>query len=277
MLKKYFAKFTIDIMPSILATIVGAYIVNHYIAPKSDPAQPAAAVASVPDADAKAPGNKAAAKPAETSADVASIPDGAKASEKAPVEKASIDKSETAERRHQASREKAVTKAAPATPAAVAPALATVGTAPSDTAAIERRDRDANDLARAAIERLSREQARPQEAARAPDVPHVQEAMRTAPAQSPSVQSMQQLPPPIIVATPSIENPNLGQQQAPVQQADQSDIRRLRPPGDIPAPMPVDLQADASAPPRDRTNVAEDVLSAAKSVFHSVIPKPFDR
>src|SRR5438132_17560 len=41
MLKKYISKFTIDILPSVLATIIGAYIVNHYIATKPD--APAAA------------------------------------------------------------------------------------------------------------------------------------------------------------------------------------------------------------------------------------------
>ena len=31
MLKKYISKFTIDILPSVAATVIGAYIVNHYI------------------------------------------------------------------------------------------------------------------------------------------------------------------------------------------------------------------------------------------------------
>ena len=31
MLKKYVAKFTVDILPSVAATVIGAYIVNHYI------------------------------------------------------------------------------------------------------------------------------------------------------------------------------------------------------------------------------------------------------
>src|SRR3954452_19940700 len=47
MLKKYISKFTIDILPSVLATIIGAYIVNHYIVSKPD--APAAAVASTPE------------------------------------------------------------------------------------------------------------------------------------------------------------------------------------------------------------------------------------
>ena len=31
---KYVSKFTMDILPSVVATIVGAYIVNHYIVAK---------------------------------------------------------------------------------------------------------------------------------------------------------------------------------------------------------------------------------------------------
>jgi hypothetical protein len=51
------------------------------------------------------------------------------------------------------------------------------------------------------------------------------------------------------------------------------DPRRPTPPADIPDPRPLDLRADAVAPkPREHTNVAEDVLSAAKSMFHSVLP-----
>ncbi|MGM4924292.1 hypothetical protein AB8A31_15370 [Tardiphaga sp. 804_B3_N1_9] len=278
MLHKYLSKFTIDILPSILATIVGAYIVNHYIIPKASPDRPAAAVASTP-AEPKPDTKAATAKPAENSADLANLPESvpAKAGDKPVVEKASIEKPEAAttpeSRRHQpALREKAAVKPAPA-PAAPAPVLATVGTAPAANASADER-RDANDLARAAIERLNRSEPRPQEAARTPETPRppeaprVQEAARTVPPPS-----MQQLPPPIVVATPSVEKLD------PMpSQAERPEVRRIRPPGDIPTPQPMDLQADAAGTPRsERTNVAEDVLSAAKSVFNSVIPRPFER
>ena len=46
MIKKYLSKFTIDILPSIIATIVGAYIVTHYINPKDSGAKPAASAAN---------------------------------------------------------------------------------------------------------------------------------------------------------------------------------------------------------------------------------------
>jgi hypothetical protein len=278
MLQKYLSKFTIDILPSILATIVGAYIVNHYIIPRASSDRPAAAVASTP-AEPKPDTKAAVAKPAENSADLANLPESApaKAGDKPVVEKASIEKPETVSvpepRRHQpALREKAAAKPAPA-PATPAPVLATVGTAPAANASADER-RDANDLARAAIERLNRSEPRPQEAARtpetprAPEAPRVQEAARTV-----APPSMQQLPPPIVVATPSVEKFD-----SMPSQAEHPEARRIRPPGEIPTPQPMDLQANAAAtPPPERTNVAEDMLSAAKSVFNSVIPRPFER
>ncbi len=72
---KYISKFTVDILPSIVATIVGAYIVNHYIVPKA--AGPVAATASSADPKdaAAAKVTNASIKPAETTADVANVPD----------------------------------------------------------------------------------------------------------------------------------------------------------------------------------------------------------
>src|SRR4051795_4439618 len=87
MLKKYISKFTIDILPSVLATIIGAYIVNHYIVTKPD--APAAAVAASPESA------KAGTRP-ETAPDVAGMPGaGVKAkgvSEKALLEKTASDR-----------------------------------------------------------------------------------------------------------------------------------------------------------------------------------------
>src|SRR3954453_378050 len=91
MLKKYISKFTIDILPSVLATIIGAYIVNHYIVSKPD--APAAAVASQP--------NRADPKP-DAASNVAGIPgSGVKAkgvSEKARPEKTAAERPVVADR-----------------------------------------------------------------------------------------------------------------------------------------------------------------------------------
>jgi hypothetical protein len=53
------------------------------------------------------------------------------------------------------------------------------------------------------------------------------------------------------------------------------DPRRPTPPADIPSfSPPIELRAEAALPPpREHTSVAEDVLSAAKSVFHAVLPR----
>ena len=87
------------------------------------------------------------------------------------------------------------------------------------------------------------------------------------------------LPPPITVSTPSGDGYNAGSPStnppytASVRNDDPS---RPTPPAEIPAPPPLDLRAAANEPSnaRDRAkNVAEDVLSAAKSMFHTVLPQ----
>ncbi|HXO67920.1 MAG TPA: hypothetical protein VN838_03065 [Bradyrhizobium sp.] len=278
MLKKFVSKFTIDILPSVLATIIGAYIVNHYIVAKPADAPVAAAVSTSDPAkaDPKAPES------------VAALPEaGVKAkgiSERAILEKtatekpAAVDKPADAAglpaepRRHQpVLREKAVAKAVQIpVPAATPPAPVEATVAPEEK-------RDANDIARAAIERLRgtndasprvQEAVRIPEARQAPEAPHV--------ASAPAVQP---LPPPIMVSAPNTEavNPATGSVpiKPPYAAARIDDPRRPTPPADIPSySPPVDLRAEAALPaPRERTSVADDVLSAAKSVFHAVLPR----
>jgi hypothetical protein len=53
------------------------------------------------------------------------------------------------------------------------------------------------------------------------------------------------------------------------------DPTRPTPPADIPDPHPpLDLRADAADQPAKRPSVADDVLSATKKLFNSVLPKP---
>ena len=314
MLKKYVSKFAMDIFPSVAATIIGAYIVNHYIATKPAVNAPAAAVSTTePQAEAKpAPeAAKAGSKAPETSSDVANLPEpGIKAkgiSEKAMIEKTAAEKpivverpaeksadkpAETASipaatRRHQPTpREKAVAKAvpAPAQPAAsvaapVVAAPATVPAPPVEAAIVPEERRDANDLARAAIERLrgaNDGSPRAQEAARIPDPPRAQDPPRVVSASPP----VRPLPPPILVSTPTaqtFDSSGSSQMRSPYA-ARIDDPRRPTPPADIPAASssapPLDLHAEAEETSRrGHTTVAEDVLSAAKSVFHAVLPK----
>lgn len=262
MLKKYISKFTIDILPSVLATIIGAYIVNHYIVTKPD--APAAAVTSTLEA-------KKSAAP-EDSSGLPSLPaSGVKAkgiSEKAMLEKSASERPAIAERpeaagqpaeaRHvsPAPREKPVAKAAQV------PAV--------ETAAPEEKS-DAADLARAAIERLrAAPESKVQEAARVPDTSRAIEPPRTA-----SI-PVQPLPPPVVVSAPANDafipaTGSLPKQAYGTMPVDD----RPTPPAEIPAfSRPLDLHADLADPaPRQRTSVAEDVLSAARSVFHAVLPR----
>ncbi len=307
---KYLSKFTLDVLPSLLATVIGAYIVNHYI---NKPDAPVTAVVSTAEPKAEA---KADAKTPETSSDVANIPEpGVRAkgiSEKAVLDRPSAEKSadkpaETASippdtRRHQAAaREKTVAKTVPA-PQPSAPAVVPVVAAPSVAAVPSpvppaeaaapatpvEEHRDANDLARAAIERLrgltadtsphAPEAARAPDAVRIPDAPHV---VYAAPVESPRAvpaPAVRPLPPPIMVSTPAREpfDPAAGSSQGkpPYDAARNDDPHRPTPPADIPASQPLDLRAEAiEPPPREHRNVAEDMLSAAKSVFHAVLPK----
>ena len=332
---KYLSKMAMDMLPSVAATIIGAYVVNHYIITRPAVNAPVAAAVSTtePTAEAKTEPAKPVSKPSAKSVDVANLPEpGVKAkgiSEKAllektaaekpasvdkpvekpvadkavadkPAEKAAVDKpadksTETASmpvepRRHQpVLREKAVAKgASPQSPVqpfaapAAAPVVAAPNTAPPVEAAIAPDEhRDAAELARAAIERLRGTgdgSSRTQEAARSPDAPRTTDAPRVVSAPPVAAAPVRPLPPPIMVSTPGTEtfDQSAGSSQArPPYAAD--DPRRPVPPADIPPALPsapLDLHADATdLPAREHRTVAEDVLSAAKSVFHAVLPK----
>jgi hypothetical protein len=318
---KFVSKFTLDILPSVVATILGAYIVNHYIVTKPGAGAPVAAAVSTtePRAEAKVAPEAAKAdakppeKPPETSSGLANIPEpGVKAkgiSEKAILEKSAAEKpaeksadkpAETASipaetRRHQpAPREKAIAKSVPAPVQPSAPVSVPVVAAPNiapsvppvEAATAPEERRDANELARAAIERLRGAgdgSPRAQEAARVPDAPRVPDPSRVVSAPPVAAPPVRPLPPPIMVSTPATETfdstAGSSQMKPPYAGAARiDDPRRPTPPADIPAAAPasrpLDLQAEAAEPStREHTTVAEDMLSAAKSVFHAVLPK----
>ncbi|MGL9622579.1 hypothetical protein QRQ56_31875 [Bradyrhizobium sp. U531] len=312
---KYLAKISMDIFPSVLATIIGAYIVNHYINAKPAPDTPAAVVAPAEAGkDAKptdtanlpAPGVKAKGISEKSVADKAETkPSETKSSETKPSETKAEDvaPAETPAHGRPAAREKAAAKS---TPTATAPVVeansAPAGTSPAVTP-------DANDLARAAIERLRKspegkaaekaaetkaaeakaaeakaaeaKAAETKQADRTPD-PAVREATRVP--EAPRVVTtepagIRPLPPPITVSTPSAETyGNGGSSPSYTASVGSDDPNRITPPADIPVPMiapPLDLRADAGAsmPRPKKTNVADDVLSGMKSMFHSVLPK----
>jgi hypothetical protein len=287
----YLKKFALEILPSVAATVIGAYIVNHYISkPATDApvaavtapadakkAKPADDVASAPQPGVKAKGisergmiEKAASeqpgefKPSDTKA----APDTKAADTKAAETKPADSKpAETASapaepRRHfWSAPPKAVAKTTPASaasPAAPAETAATTTSAPAE-------GKDANDLARAAIERLRGSEPKTQEAARTPDVPRV-DAPRTVTPAPTTASVIKPLPPPITVAPP------VEQAAAQPPYTASVDPNRPVPPAEIPPPPPLDIQADASKLATRTTNMAQDMLRSAKSMFHAVIP-----
>ncbi|MGJ4927053.1 hypothetical protein ACQR1I_03510 [Bradyrhizobium sp. HKCCYLS2038] len=309
---KYLTKFAMEIIPSVVATIIGAYIVNHYINTKPDsPPSTVAAMASAayakitgsksdaskgdtPQSSAKGTDpakleakadlkadSKAAAKPAETSAEVSNIPAPGikakgvseksladKAAEKAadvkPTETASLPAEEKSPRRAVSAREKLISRGTQTE----APA-----TQPEDR-------RDAADLARAAIERLRASESAGKTAAdkSANDSARgAGEPPRIA-TMAPQVSPVRPLPPPVTVSAPPAEQGfAMPSATSPSYTGALQPDGRPTPPAEIPAQQlrPLDLRADRADPSiKDQmSNVAHDMVSAAKSVFHSVLPK----
>jgi hypothetical protein len=294
---KYVSQFFLQIFPSVVATVVGAYIVNHYVIPKSgsDAPKTAAYSKATPGADDDQGAIDVTPKPdAAATQDSKSEAKGeakAKPAEAAKTEPKSEAKTETSkgEPKRSAAREKpairvvlpgsAETAAAPSAAAPSAPTPPVASTAPD-----EHRDRDANELARAAIERLRNtgsaetprvETPRVQDAAREiPREPAVREPVRVNVVAVPPVQPrapVQPLPPPVNVMAPSADNAVDPLMQTPPYAPPPRvvDANRLVPPADIPTgSRPLDLQAAAA-----KTSVADDMLSAARSVIHTIVPQ----
>jgi len=356
----YLKKFAVDIFPSVAATVIGAYIVNHYIVSKPSADAPAAAASTAnPKGEGKAEA-KSAAKPAETTASVSNLPAaGVKArgiSEKAIMEKTAAERPAVVEKAQEKTEAKADAKSAdaksadtksantksadtksadaksdvksaespadadqrrqaaaprekekirvilpspiqpvnsPAAPVvAAAPATPVVAAAPVETAVAPEERRDANDLARAAIERLranSETSPRAPETARAHDVPKAVNAPAVAntpvAANAPVVANapaavnapaLRPLPPPIMISgSPASEPHGRAPSQPRPPYAEAVDPNRPTPPAEIPLSRPLDLRAEVAEPSvRERaTAAAEDALSTAKSIFHAVLPK----
>jgi hypothetical protein len=347
----YLKKFAVDIFPSVAATVIGAYIVNHYIVTKPSADAPAAAASTAnPKGDGKAEAKsdaKSESKSADTTASVSNLPAaGIKArgiSEKAIMEKTAAERPAVAEKAQEKTDAKAEAKAdakpdtksadakssdtkssdtkspdiksdvksaeSPAEAASgsadqrrhaalprekekirvvlpspiqpvnssAAPVVAAAPAAPVETAVAPDERRDANDLARAAIERLranGETSPRAPETARVPEAPKVANAPANAPVVA-AAPALRPLPPPIMVSgSPAGEPFGQTSSQARPPYAEAVDPNRPTPPAEIPS-RPLDLRAEVAEPSvRERaTAAAEDALSTAKSLFHAVLPK----
>lgn len=260
MLKKLFTKYFLEVVPSIVATVVGAYIVTHYVNAKPDADKPKAAV-TAPAETSKDVGKEAVGAPAKDVGRKSVKAEPAVAPEKliAAPEKPAPEKTEKQDaasepRRHQPAAKAAVKPAAP----------------PAEANAQPDERRDANDLARAAIERLRATEPRPPES-RQPEAARGPEPARPIDASpergkvnsvvyAPAAPPAQPLPPAVAIAPPPGD--------AATAQMKADDPSRPTPPAEIPS-RPLDLRARG----HDGGSVAEEVVSAAKSVFQAVVPR----
>ncbi len=314
-LNNYLRKFAMEILPSVAATIIGAYIVNHYIVTKPGADAPVAAAvsAAAPKPDAKsfdvkpADAKSAEAKPADAGNPPAAGVKAKGISERAIFEKTAAERPTVVEKPQEKADAKAEAKAdvksadAPTETASIPPrhtsaprekvrvvlpspvqavtppvtsavAVAPVSAPPVETASAPDERRDANDLARAAIERL---RGTGDNSSRAPEAARAPEASRIETPRAATVPALRPLPAPITVSTPGEPVDQASSQARPPYAASAGiDPRRPTPPADIPVSRPLDLRAEVTEPSvREHTSVAEDVLSAAKSMFHAVLPK----
>lgn len=295
MIKKLFSKYFLEVIPSIVATVVGAYIVTHYINAKSDADKPKAAVSAPADTSKNAPvqtlkADEAGDRPATAAkAEAARLKAEKLAAEKAAAAHAAADRAENAKKAAEKIASEKAEKAAAAEKLAAEKAVsekreherttakaAPIATPPAAEANAAP-ERDANDLARAAIERLRKsspqplDQSRTQEAARTEEArPQPERAKVNSVVYAPAVSQppVQPLPPAVNVV-PSPPELAVTAPAAPFPRPIDSssaddETSPLIPPADIPARQ--------SEKPRDRS-VAEGVVSAARSVFHAVIPE----
>ena len=177
---KYLSKFAMDILPSVVATIIGAYIVNHYIVTKPGTDAPVAAAVSTADPKAGVKAAPEAPRPSihrrrqhpragrqgqghlRKGHHREDRPSKSRPWRKPPRKPARNPPTKPAEtasipaeprRRRPAPREKAVAKS-PAPRCRRAGRCCAESAPPVEAAVAPEEHRDANDLARAAIERL---------------------------------------------------------------------------------------------------------------------------
>lgn len=264
----YLSKFVLQMLPTISATVIGAYIVSTWINPKAPPepakvsarAQEPAKPVPAPVQESQ-PAQDASAEPVDTkpidarpAAETAKPVKGTGSTEKVRI-------IPIVRQANQASETVPVSTASIAAPEAA--------TAPDERKdAVKDPNKDANELARAAIQRL-----RGGESIRSADEP-VKPAVATA--RAPSLRATPDVPPPFAAVAPplppavSIAAPRI----APGDSADQAVASypdRLSPPAEIPAARnPLNLQASARIP--ENPSIADDFLSATKSFFRALTP-----
>jgi hypothetical protein len=298
MMLKFLSKFVLDILPPVTATIIGAFIVTHYINPqshsdaaKADAAR--AAVAAAASSEPKTATPEAATSKTPTLEKTASTATPGEALVK-PVEAASESKTDartkplaaasaqaearrhaTAIREAATARDKASAKPAPATVAAGnAPIVAVSTGEPSPANADEHRD--ANDIARAAIERLRSTASADRPASeRLPEPPRSSVKVATGSAAPQLPLAAPPLPPAVNVSASPIV-PSFSPEDDNAADSDDRNARRSGsflppiPPADIPLMQrPLNIQA-STQPDNGPSN--DGVFGVMRSVFRAVTP-----
>jgi len=256
---KYLSKFVLEVLPSLVATVVGAYIVAHYINPRPETPK-AAVVATAPAGDVKDATEATGTvedKSADAKAGDAKSAD-AKAKDEAKAKPAKTEEKKSAAELARAAIERlrgtTVDAPAPAQPAAQ-PVRA-----PTETARVD-------ENARASVPTPPQ---RPQIATPAP--PAVASVPTSQPAQV-AVTTPPPLPPPVIVASPYGRRSVGPEGPTPVtdRPADQANADRPTPPADIPGQRD-GFEVQAQAAPVEHVSIADHVLSTTKSFFRALTP-----
>jgi hypothetical protein len=276
---KYVSQFVLQMLPSIAATVVGAYIVTTYINPRTPPdaAKTAAAQAAKQAEKAEKAAPPAAAAVADDQ-DAASEAAEAKPVETKPAEvKASEIKSAPAADKAKPVKAAAVPADVRIIPIVKPATAATPSTGEAQGVVGERKEerKDANDLARAVIQRLRNpsetkeasrqveEPARPAaSSARIPQQVHLVPEAPAAPAVIPA--SAPPLPPAIDISAPRYP------ETATTASVGSDD--RLLPPAEVPASVRKPLDLRATNVNGHNPSMTDDLLSATKSFFRAITP-----
>lgn len=241
---RYVSKFLLDIMPPVAATVIGAWIVTHYINPRTDAVHPQTEASATKESAPK------------------QLLSGASGMSPRNVEEVAVKPvADEAAEAKKAVREKPVVAARPAAPR-------------TEARVEEKRDtREATDLARAALDRLKSQPAETSHAVQASGQPV--SAPIAAPVLASTPMGVTSPAPaaaaPIPVAAPALPPPVVivPSREVAIQPLF-NDPARPTPPADIPV-----RSADASfqAPAAEGRSLIGGIASAAKSLVDVVIPR----
>lgn len=284
---KLLTKF-LDILPSVTATVLAAWIITHFINPKGADEPKAPAKAEVTEAAPKAPLNGASGMSLRAVETVAVKPAAEDAVEtKRPAREKAATALQPKDSSKDSSKDQAKDQIKPPTREAKAVPVAPVVSAPPrvDDRKVEEskvEERKATDLARAALDRLRQDTPEPARAAVAPVLAPVLGAppsVLTAPAPALAATPVPAatapvanavppaLPPPVVISAPRDIQPVV-ERSAP------ADSSRPVPPAEIPARME-GMAADPATSERegDNPSLFGGLKSAAKSLVETVIPR----